>query len=106
MIDDRYWAKDVIEKVSTSGLMNGYEDDTFKPNNKLTRAEAVTVINRMLQRNAKGIKVNDVPFSDLSTSHWAYSEMLEAITTHTCTVDKDNNYQEEWKSHEYPYLED
>ena len=30
-IEDGYWAKDVIEKVSTSGLMNGYEDDTFKP---------------------------------------------------------------------------
>ena len=57
---------------------------------------------RLFERNVEGISVNDNPFSDLKSSHWAYEDMIEAITTHTCTLDK--NEKEIWKSHEYPYL--
>ena len=102
-IEKTHWAKSAIEKVATRGLMIGYEDGTFKPDEKLTRAEAAATINRLLGRNVEGVKVNDNPFSDLKTSHWGYENMVEAIATHECVVAKDG--KEEWKSHEYPYLE-
>ena len=102
-VTKEHWAKDSIEKVATKGWMIGYENGAFKPNAKLTRAEAAATINRLLGRNVEDVKVNDSPFSDLKASHWGYEDLVEAITTHTCVLAKDG--KEEWKSHEYPYLE-
>ncbi|MEG1441574.1 MAG: S-layer homology domain-containing protein [Oscillospiraceae bacterium] len=52
--------------------MKGYEDGSFKPDQKMTRAEFVTIVNRI-------IKVTPVAiapiFSDL-TSHWAYQDIM------------------------------
>jgi hypothetical protein len=47
-----HWAAASIAAVKQTGLMNGYEDGTFRPNQSLTRAEAVAVINRLFERPA------------------------------------------------------
>lgn len=44
------WAKDAIEKASSNSFITGYEDGTFRPKNNATRAEAVTVIVRALEK--------------------------------------------------------
>ncbi len=100
-VGKEHWARLSIMKVTTNGLMEGYKDGSFKPQNQLTRAEAATVINRLLGRKGTDMYAWKNPFSDLKTSHWAYKEMLEAVTTHTFTWEEDG--LEEWSEYEYPY---
>ncbi|MDE6357242.1 MAG: S-layer homology domain-containing protein, partial [Eubacteriales bacterium] len=42
------WANDAIELNTNLGIITGYPDNTFKPKNKVTRAEASVIINRLL----------------------------------------------------------
>ena len=58
-----------------------YEDNTFKPDNPITRAKAVKIINSVLDRNDYRNEKN--PFTDVKTSHWAYKQILEAAIEHT-----------------------
>ena len=79
------WYGEYIAKAVRFGLITGYEDGTFRPNNTVSRAEAVTMINRMLGRNpntAPDLATKANPFNDLSRSHWAYLQVLEASLTH------------------------
>jgi hypothetical protein len=46
---DAWYAK-AVEKVNDMGLMLGYEDGTFRPNDKLTRAEAATILKRLIEK--------------------------------------------------------
>jgi hypothetical protein len=67
-------------------LVTGYPDGTFQPEGELSRAEAVTIINRLLFR---GIEAEDIPawapsFTDLAPDHWAYANIIEAATDHAC----------------------
>jgi hypothetical protein len=75
------WAKAHIQAVQAAGIMKGYADGTFKPNKVLTRAEAVTIINRILGRGPlEGVKTS--PWKDVQPSHWAYGDIVEATTKH------------------------
>lgn len=57
-----HWAKDYIEKAVQAGLVNGYEDGTFRPSNQLTRAQVVAIIVRALE-----LKTTDkAPFKDIA----------------------------------------
>ena len=75
-----YWAAEYIYSASVLGWVNGYADGTFRPEKTITRAEAVTVINRMLGRDEAYTSVEEGtnPFSDLARDHWAYGNILEA----------------------------
>jgi hypothetical protein len=69
-VPDGYWAKMPIENNATVGLVEGYPDKTFRPENALTRAELATLLVR-----AKGIKVPDTQarqiFKDVKKDFWA-----------------------------------
>ncbi|MEK4486138.1 S-layer homology domain-containing protein [Psychrobacillus sp. FSL H8-0484] len=56
-----HWAKDDIEAAVAKGLLKGYEDNTFKPNNHLTRVQAVSILVRSLNLTSTG----DAPFTDI-----------------------------------------
>ncbi|KQY79930.1 hypothetical protein ASD24_18485 [Paenibacillus sp. Root52] len=71
------WASDAIAYVQSAGLMVGYTDGTFKPNNKLTRAEAVKVLNVLFNR-APRTEVVTPSFSDVPATHWAYADIEAA----------------------------
>ncbi|MCG7378173.1 S-layer homology domain-containing protein [Paenibacillus sp. ACRSA] len=71
------WASDAIAYVQSSGLMVGYSDGTFKPNNKLTRAEAVKVLNVLFNRTPLTGAVT-LSFSDVPATHWAYADIEAA----------------------------
>ena len=75
-VKDTHWAAQYINALNLRGIISGYEDGTFKPDNTITRAEAVTMINRVLGNNGTETAVN--PFSDVSPRHWAYNEILNA----------------------------
>lgn len=58
----KHWAKDDIANAVTNGLLKGYQDGTFKPNNSLTRGQATSIVVRALQLKNTG----NAPFSDIS----------------------------------------
>jgi len=85
-VDGTEWYADYVTKAYAFGLILGYEDGTFRPNALVTRAEAVTMINRFLKRNpdtSPNLQTKICPFSDVSASHWAYWQILEASVEHT-----------------------
>ena len=92
-------ARCAIEQLLRLGIMDGYNDGTVRPNNNITRAEAVTIINNYLFRGelytrsynysynfehnyANGGSSFILRFTDLPTSHWAYGQIMEATNNH------------------------
>ncbi|WP_339190598.1 S-layer homology domain-containing protein [Paenibacillus sp. FSL R5-0490] len=71
------WAADAIAYVQSAGLMVGYNDGTFKPDSKLTRAEAVKVLNVLFNRTPLTGEVTPT-FSDVPATHWAYADIEAA----------------------------
>lgn len=66
-----HWAQASIDKWIGHGVVQGYSDGSFRPNQKITRAELVTIINRLFAFYDK----SDIKFSDISDSAW-YAEAL------------------------------
>ncbi|MCU6793090.1 S-layer homology domain-containing protein [Paenibacillus sp. WQ 127069] len=86
------WAQADIDKASSAGIISGYTDGTFKPENGLTRAEAVTMINRYLGRGP----LTGVPtptWKDVPTSYWGYNDIEEASLEHAFTPKADGGEQ-------------
>ena len=69
-----HWAQKNIEQLVASGVLGGYPDGTFKPNNTMTRAEFVTMLVKAFKLENKGAKT----FSD-TTSHWAKDYIAGAV---------------------------
>lgn len=96
-----------ILRASSNGIIKGYPDGSFKPDGKVTRAETVTMLNKLsnryltlddLKKNASKIK----EFSDVQKSHWAYLQIMSAVNypiinevTETYYTYKDG-YEESW----------
>lgn len=93
-----HWAKDEISAAANNGWINGYTDGTFRPNNKITRAEAMTLVNRVLKRlpeTAEDLHNDMIKWSDNSdTSAWYYLAVQEATNSHYYDL-KENKY-EKW----------
>lgn len=96
-----------ILRASSNGIIKGYPDGSFKPDGKVTRAETVTMLNKLsnryltlddLKKNASKIK----EFSDVQKSHWAYLQIMSSVNypiinevTETYYTYKDG-YEESW----------
>lgn len=80
-----HWANPLINSAAKKGWIAGYPDGTFKPDQRITRAETVSLINRVLNRRIfKENLLEDVKqFSDLLDTEWYYTDMQEAINSHT-----------------------
>lgn len=69
--------RDYIRHLYDSGYINGYgEDNTFRPDNNITRAEFITIVSRML--NLKHVKTASLNFADFDMGHWAYDDAMKA----------------------------
>ena len=98
-VDSSHWAYDDILKLSASGLMQGYEDGTYRPEDMITRAEVMTVINKILGRNPSESYVKSLdynPFTDLVKDKWYYTAVLEATVTHNYYLD-DSGLEIKWE---------
>ncbi len=98
-LDESHWAYDDILALNASGLMQGYEDGTYRPGNNITRAEVMTVINKILGRNPSETYVKSLdfnPFNDLEKDKWHYTAVLEATITHNYYLD-DNSLEIKWE---------
>ena len=98
-IDDSHWAYREVVSLAENGLVEGYEDGTFRPQNTITRAEVMTVINRLLGRKplesyVKSLSFN--PYNDLIQEKWYYVTVLEATITHNYWLDK-SGYEYKWE---------
>jgi len=98
-LDDAHWAYEDIMALVNTGLMEGYPDKTYRPESNITRAEVMTVINKLLGRKplesyVKSLEFN--PYNDLLESRWYYVTVLEATITHNYWLDK-NGYEYKWE---------
>lgn len=85
-VSNTSWAAPYIYSAAKQGWVSGMGDGTFAPNKSITRAEAVSILNKMLGRTADAdVKsLTDVKnFYDLFPTHWAYPAIVEASTAHT-----------------------
>ncbi|MCM2997161.1 S-layer homology domain-containing protein [Paenibacillus cellulositrophicus] len=88
-----HWAESAIAKAQGAGILNGYPDGTFRPSKALTRAEAVTALNRALGRwPLYGTAA--LPWSDVPAEYWAYKDIAEASLDHPVKARKAGG--EEW----------
>ncbi|NLD18349.1 MAG: S-layer homology domain-containing protein [Tissierellia bacterium] len=96
-----HWAEKAINQAYANGRIQGYPDGTFKPNNPITRAEAATILNRMFERKVteEGMRKhrNEIhKFTDLTTEHWGYYELVEAANSHVYVRMRKGAIDERW----------
>ena len=95
-VSSSYWAVKDISFATSEKWLNGYADGSFKPDTNITRAEVVTVVNRMTGRTADKEYINDNlsvlnKFTDLkNNTHWAYYDIMEAANTHKAVSNSEN----------------
>ena len=92
-----YWAENEIRRAAALGWVQGFGDGTYRPNENITRAQAVTMINRVLCRQPE--EADDLlpgmnTWSDCHEGDWYYLAIQEAGNSHDY-VAKDG-YYESW----------
>ncbi len=77
---DGHWAKSFIQTCVANEIMVGYPDNTFRPENEITRAEVIVTINRLLgvSIDEKYLDTIGNKFTDLDKNHWAYYHIIHA----------------------------
>lgn len=98
-----HWARDYINKAAEAAIINGYSDGTFRPNQNITRAQAMAIFNRVLGRAPD----KDHMLPDMTTwpdnmdrSAWYYADVQEATNSHDYEIqtDSEGNAYEVWTS--------
>ncbi|MFZ4451338.1 chitobiase/beta-hexosaminidase C-terminal domain-containing protein [Salibacterium aidingense] len=85
-ISENTWAAESIAWAAEHGIMEGYEDHTFRPSESLTRAQAVKVLNQLFERDKLKDGVSPT-FSDVPEEYWAYLEIESAVYVPVTTRD-------------------
>lgn len=98
-VSENAWYHDAVIGSIKYGWISGYPDGTFRPDNTITRAEVTAIVNRMLGRSGDesyilGHADSLTRFDDLTGSHWAYCDIMEAANEHDYTK---TNGVERWK---------
>lgn len=90
---ENHWAENEIYEAAAHGWIEGYDDGTFRPDEFITRAEAITMINRMLDRTPKtagDLHQDMVKWADNNDENaWYYIAVQEAANNHSYTKDAD-----------------
>ena len=92
------WAEKYIKSAVKKGWITGYSDGTFKPNQYITRAEAMSLINRVLDRrvDATGLVDGYKTFSDVKATDWYYYQVIEATNNHDYAKRNSMSDMETW----------
>lgn len=86
-----HWSGNAVEALYNGNFLTGYPDGSFKPNNVITRVEAVTLINRMLYRGPLlGLSPQ---FPDVPENHWGFGDVQEATSSHEAVRNADGSEQ-------------
>ena len=96
-----HWAALYIIRAYNAGVVIGYPDGTFRPSAPITRAEAITIINRLLNRHVESA---DDLLSDMVTwddnvnpNDWYYYDVQEATNSHEY-IRKADGKNEKWEA--------
>jgi len=84
-----HWAEGRIAGWLEKGWIAGYEDGSFRPNNPVTRAEFVALVNRSFGFGSAG----HVLFGDVGASHWAYADIAAAVRAGYITGYEDGTFR-------------
>lgn len=101
-VNRELWAYEDIMAIYKAGLIQGYEDGTFRPENEITRAEVMSVINRILGRKPDEAYVKTLdfnPYTDLDPEKWYYVTVLEATVTHNYLLDEKETKEYKWEDY-------
>lgn len=99
---EEHWAKQNINALNKLGAIRGYSDKNFRPDDTITRAEAVVIVNRIQGRIPDREKIDNMlkaVYQDENIkSHWAYYDIVEASVNHEFYIitDKNKNQMEFW----------
>ena len=95
-----HWAKDEIGIAAKKGWINGYPDSTFRPDQYITRAEAMTLVNRVLNRlpeKSEDLLDDMIKWPDnADASVWYYLAVQEATNSHDYSDKSDADKYEKW----------
>lgn len=94
-----HWAAAEIEQAASLGWIHGYTDHTFRPDQPITRAEAMTMINRVLNRlpgDAEDLLDGMRVWPDNPPDAWYYLAVQEATNSHSFT--RKGDVYERWTS--------
>lgn len=86
-VPEDHWAVKYINSNYIRSWIDGYEDYSFKPEQSITRAEVVKIVNTMLTRLPNELPEDINPYTDITESHWAYIYMMEASMEHDYSRD-------------------
>ena len=100
---DTKGSKDMIavEQMLRLNIIDGYSNGTAKPDKYITRAEAMTAINKLLGRNPSETYVKSLgfnPFNDLKENKWYYVTVLEATITHDYYLEDKTDVEIKWEN--------
>ena len=82
---DDHWAKESVDSLNKINIIQGYEDNTFRPDDYITRAEFVTIVNRIL----KNEKMSNRYIVDNNSRDWYYNEIKKAVASRILDGDAD-----------------
>ncbi len=82
-----HWAYSYINAAANAGWVKGYPDGSFRPDEPISRAEVVTLVNGMINRSVTLGKLKELsvkcPYNDLVEKHWSYCDLMEATVPHS-----------------------
>ena len=82
-----HWAYSYINAAANAGWVEGYPDGSFRPDEPISRAEVVTLVNGVINRSVTLGKLKELgvkcPYNDLVENHWGYCDLMEATVPHS-----------------------
>lgn len=88
-----YWAKKPIGELASLGVISGYPDGSFKPENKITRAELVTLLAKTKGISPEALSDKNSPFKDIKPNYWATPYILYASKNKIVTGYPDKTFR-------------
>lgn len=90
-----HWAENAINAAYGAGWVGGYEDGSFRPDQNISRAEAMALINRVLERavDSDGMLDEMTHWADNDPAAWYYADIQEATHSHTYEREEGEQYE-------------
>lgn len=85
-VPDHHWASEAIAAATEAGILKGYDENTFKPNETIKRSEVAAILNRAYQLEQMMTTESVMTsFADIDKNHWAYDD-VSALVAHGITT--------------------
>ena len=86
-VPNGHWAYSYINAAANAGWVKGYPDGSFRPDEPISRAEVVRLVNSVVNRSITLDKLKELgvecPYNDLVENHWGYCDLMEATVPHS-----------------------